>query len=200
MRMLRGLFLAGAVATLITLPVSRALADWVLDPGESTLHFVSIKKGAVGEVHAFRKLEGSVSGLGAAVVQVNLDSVDTGVEIRDERMRKMLFETERYPLATLTAKVDANMLKALKPGERRLLPLKFSLKLHGVVRSFEAPVIVTGLADGALAVHSRRPVIVNAADFGLEQGVEALRKVVELPSIAKAVPVTFDLVFRPVAR
>ena len=198
--MIRGLLLAGAVATLITLPVSRALADWVLDAKESALHFVSIKMGTVGEVHAFRKLEGAVSGLGAAVVQVYLDSVDTGVEIRDERMRKMLFETEKYPLATVTAKVDANVLKALKPGERRLLPLKIALKLHGVVRSFEAPVIVTGLADGALAVHSRRLVIVNAADFGLEQGVEALRKVVELPSIAKAVPVTFDLVFRPVAR
>ena len=197
---MRSMLFVTAVAVLAAVPFTGAVADWVLDAKDSALHFVSIKKGAVGEVHTFRKLEGAVSDLGAAVVQIRLDSVDTGVEIRDERMRKMLFRTEKHPLATATAKMDAAMLKALKPGERRLIPLKFSLKLHGAVHAYEVPVIVTGLTGGAIAVDSRQPVIVNAADFGLEQGVEALRKVVELPSIAKAVPVTFDLVFRPAGK
>ena len=197
MQIMRRISYVAAVALLTGLPFNTAMADWVLDAKESALHFVSVKKGAVGEVHTFRKLEGTVSERGAAVVQIHLDSVDTTVEIRDERMRKMLFETEKYPLATVTAKVDAALLKALKPGERRVTPLKMAVKLHGMVQTYEAPVVITGLMNGALAVHSRQPVIVDAADFGLEQGVEALRQVVELPSIATAVPVTFDLVFRP---
>lgn len=200
MQGMRGLVLAAAVAALAGTSVNAAMAEWQLDPKESALHFVSIKKGTVGEVHTFRKLEGKVSDDGSASVRIHLDSVDTKVEIRDERMRKMLFETEKYPLATVTARVDAAMLKALKIGERRVVPLEFSLELHGARQTFETQVVVTGLARGALAVTSREPVVVTAADFGLEQGVEALRKVVELPSIAGAVPVTFDLVFRPAAQ
>jgi len=187
-------------AVLLLTPAATAAADWLLDGEASALHFVSVKKGKVGEVHTFRKLEGALSGMGAAVVQVDLASVDTAVEIRDERMREMLFETGKFPQATVTAKVDPGLLNTLKPGERKVVPLKFALKMHGGVKEYEAPVVVTGLKDGALAVTSRRPVVVNAADFGMERGVEALRKVVDLPSIAHAVPVTFDLVFRPATK
>ncbi len=184
-------------AMLLFLPAATAAADWILDGKASALHFVSVKKGGVGEVHAFRGIEGKVSGGGEAMVWVDLASVDTNVEIRDERMRKMLFETDKFPRATITAKVDAGLLKEMKSGQRRVVPLKLTLSLHGKARTYETTVALTGLEDGAVAVTSRRPIIVNAGDHGMGEGVEALRKVVELPSIATAVPVVFDLVFHP---
>ncbi len=176
-----------------------ALAGWTLDPQASSLHFVSIKKGTVGEVHRFRELAGTMEDDGRARVEIVLDSVDTRVPIRDERMRKLLFETEKFPRAVATATVDPQMLKDLRPGRRIRHALSLKLELHGRSGSFTVPVTVVGLKNGAVMVTATRPVIVNAAAFGLEKGVEALRQVVNLPSIAGAVPVTFELVFVPAA-
>ena len=191
-----------AAAALLALPLSMvaslsAMAGWTLDPKASSLHFVSIKKGTVGEVHRFRELAGTIGDDGQAKVEIVLDSVDTRVPIRDERMRKMLFETETYPRAVATATIDPAMLKGLKPGQKARHAIALKLELHGRSKEFAVPVTVVGLENGAVLVTATRPVIVDAAAFGLQEGVEALRKVVNLPSIAGAVPVTFELVFTP---
>ena len=55
---------------------------------------------------------------------------------------------------------------------------------------------VVAMADGGLLVSSRLPVIVNASDFALIEGIERLRAVAGLPSISPAVPVSFTLRFR----
>ena len=44
-------------------------------------------------------------------------------------------------------------------------------------------------------VFTARPVLVNAADFGLESGVTALQQVAGLKAISSAVPVTLQLLF-----
>ncbi len=191
-----------AAAALLALPLTTlaalpAAAGWTLDGKASSLHFVSVKKGTVGEVHRFRELAGTIGDDGQAKVEIVLDSVDTRVPIRDERMRKMLFETEKYPRAVATATIDPALLKGLKPGRHARHAIALKLELHGRSKEYAVPVTLVGLENGAVLVAATRPVIVNAATFGLEPGVEALRKVVNLPSIAQAVPVTFELVFRP---
>ena len=50
---------------------------------------------------------------------------------------------------------------------------------------------------GGLRVIAAEPVLISAADFGLESGVEALREVAGLNVISTAVPVSFQLVFTP---
>ncbi len=199
MRMIRPPALLGSImlGTGLLLTPLAAHADWQLDGGKSALHFVSVKKGTVGEIHTFGNITGTLGKDGKAKVEIDLASVNTRVPIRDKRMREMLFETEKFPKATITATVDTAPIMDMKPGERSVVPLNFSLSLHGMSRDYTVPVAVVKLADGGLAVSARRPVVVNAEDFGLGAGVEALRKVVNLPSIARAVPVTFDLVFRP---
>jgi hypothetical protein len=42
---------------------------------------------------------------------------------------------------------------------------------------------------------SKKPVVVNAPEFKLAEGVEALREIAGLPSISLAVPVSFVLAF-----
>jgi hypothetical protein len=58
-------------------------------------------------------------------------------------------------------------------------------------------VVAVGESDGSLRIFTPRPVVINAADFGLEKGVAALKNIAGLQSISSAIPVTFDLQFVP---
>jgi len=121
--------------------------------------------------------------------------VATLIDIRNQRMREMLFETATFPAATITGTIDPAVLAAVGEGGTVLTELPVTLSLHGVERSLTVPVAVVGEGEGRMQVFSQRPVIVNAADFGLDAGVAALQKVAGLQSISSAVPVTFHLVF-----
>lgn len=168
---------------------------WTLDPSASRLNIVSIKNNAVSEVHHFTDVEGAVGADGQAIVEVGLASVETGVPIRDERMRDMLFETAMYPSARLTLPVDAAAVEALAVGAHLLLEADAMLDLHGMSGSVPVSVRITRIADGRWLATSEKPVIVNAASFGLTDGIEALRRIVDLQSIGAGVPVTFALTF-----
>ena len=172
-----------------------AHAAWVLDSESSTLSFISTKAVNVAEVHRFAMLEGAVNDSGEANVRIQLGSVDTNIEIRDERMRGMLFETENHPFATITARVDVEMLGKLAVGESMTTSIEGVLTLHGETVPMPATVVVTRTGESGLLVASQQPVVVNAPLFGLGEGVERLREVAGLPSISTAVPVSFVLSF-----
>ena len=182
---------AAFIGALVTLP---ACAAWTLDPARSELSFVTVKAGDIAEVHRFGTLEGGVSDGGEAVVRIALVSVDTHIPVRDERMRAMLFETERFPTATLTARLPANALD-LPAGASVDLPLEGKLDLHGASQPLKFTVTAMRLSDGRVVVASRQPLIVTADQFALTAGVEKLREVAKLPAISKAVPVSFVLEF-----
>ena len=69
------------------------------------------------------------------------------------------------------------------------------LSLHGTERPVTMEVIVARIGDHSLMVSTSKPVIINAAQFALGDGVEALRAIAGLPSISLAVPVSFVLAF-----
>ena len=79
-----------------------------------------------------------------------------------------------------------------------LLPIykevDFDLAIHGESSSYTADVLVTRTESGVLA-STVKPIIVMADTHGLVSGVEALREVAGLPSISRAVPVSFNVVF-----
>lgn len=174
-------------------PSSKA---WALDPAQSRVSFVSIKAGEVAEVHRFTSLEGDVEADGAATVIIALDGVETNIDIRNERMRTLLFETETYPRATISSDIDLSQYDALDIGERVEATATLRVDLHGVEGSIDANLFVTRIDDGAVAVETAGPVLVEASAFDLAAGVEALREVAGLPSITPVVPVTASLVFR----
>jgi len=183
-----------ALLLLASLSLS-AQADWQLKAEDSALYFVSIKKGSVAETHQFKTLNGRVDKDGELELVIDLASVDTAIEIRDQRMREHLFDTGQYAQATLTAELDSSDYQGLKPGESVRIEPGLNLSLHGVSQALDTSLTVTKTADGSLLVTTRKPVIVNAGDFALLEGVEKLRELAGLPSIAQAVPVTVELVF-----
>ncbi len=172
-----------------------ASAAWDLDNNSSSLSFVSIKKDTVAEVHTFESLSGSVGEDGAVKIDIALSSVDTGISIRDERMRKMLFETELFPKAVVVGDIDMKQFSQLEVGQLLEKDLQLKLSLHGNSKQFNAKIVVVKLDSDRFLVSTTRPIIIKAADFELVKGIEALRTVASLPSISTAVPVTFKLVF-----
>lgn len=178
-------------------PCTAALADWTLDGAGSKLHFVSIKNNGTAEVHSFASLAGRVGAAGDAEVTIELDSVQTLIDIRNQRMREMLFETTRFPSATIRAQVDPDVLAVAAEGGVLTAELPITLALHGQEKSMTVPVLIVGDDKRQLRVFTTQPVLVNAADFGLAEGVAALQKVAGLQSIATSVPVTLQLLFVP---
>ncbi len=61
-------------------------------------------------------MRGSVSSDGSVNVAIELDSVNTLIEVRNERVREMLFETVNFPLAKITAKVEAALFQKVIDG------------------------------------------------------------------------------------
>jgi polyisoprenoid-binding protein YceI len=127
-------------------------------------------------------------------VTVELASVNTLIPIRNERMQAMLFETNLFPEATIEATIDLDTLAAMPAGGSETMQLNFSLSLRDISRSYTADVMITRL-DEALVATTLKPIVVTADDFGLQTGVEALREVAGLPSISRAVPVSFTVLF-----
>ena len=183
------------IFSLILVASSQALAIWNLDNENSSISFVSTKAIDIAEVHHFNELAGRISDKGKAVVTIEMASVDTGIPIRDERMGEMLFETGKYPLATIRSKIDMSVVDAMAPGSTQRLATELTLELHGTKVTIITDVIVAMLDEKLMMVTSVDPVVVTAASANLSDGIEELRKVANLPSIGNAVPVSFVLMF-----
>src|SRR5690606_19855903 len=92
-------------------------ADWQLNNDQSQLNFISTKKQNIAEIHHFGSLSGQLTETGAFTLNIDLDSVDTGVEIRDTRMKELLFNVMDFPTAELTAQVKPALINDLAVGQ-----------------------------------------------------------------------------------
>ena len=171
-----------------------AFADWQIGPG-SQVQFVSIKNNTVGEVSHFETLSGSVTDAGDVEVRVVLDSVETNVGIRNERMKTMLFEVGLYPEAVITAQLDTEAMAAMSDGGVTNLALQIDLHGQTVTKDAQLSVAVT---DQGVSATTAQPILLTAAEFGLEGGVAALQAVAGLNAISRVIPVTVALHLVPV--
>ena len=186
----------------VSAPESRApmmAKAWQVDNAQSSVSFVTTKAGQAGvggivEAHAFRRFAGTLDAQGKIEFTIDLASVDTGIDIRDERMRTMLFNVGATPKATFVAKLDAATLKGLDASSMRDVDVEGTLSLAGISKPVAAKLRVARLGRDAMLVSTRVPIVVNAGDYGLRAGVEALRDVVALNFLATTAPVTFALV------
>ena len=186
-KILTVMLLAGA-------PLS-ASADWYLDGESSRLSFVSSKNANVSEVQRFLVLHGKVDSTGKAEVEVELDSINSGIPLRDERMRKELFEIQTFPEAVISTQIDLRPINDLAPGAQLELRLPLTVSLHGKQHMYNTELLATRLDDRRFQVVTLEPVVINAEDFDLAPGLEALRKLAGLSAISLSVPVGAVLIF-----
>ncbi|MFT6957520.1 MAG: polyisoprenoid-binding protein YceI [Halieaceae bacterium] len=174
-----------------------ASAQWDLDNSRSTVNFISVKNSRIGEAHSFTSLVGYIGADGKVQLGVDLDSVETMIPIRNERLRELLFDTVRFPAASITSQVQPEMLAAVAEGGVVTTDISVNLSLHDHTVVLDIPVVVIVDGSGTLRVLSSQPVILDAKQFGLVDGVTALREIAGLKSISTAVPVSIYLVFVP---
>jgi outer membrane protein OmpA-like peptidoglycan-associated protein len=169
--------------------------DWILDPSHSEVYMQTVKNNNLFETHHFTRVEGSIGKDAQANVKIDLASLDTGLDIRDVRMRFLMFETFKFPTAEISAQLDRAALQALLSETRITYPLKISLSLHGMTQEVAAPVWVTRISDTQVSVASIKPVIITTEMFGLTKNLARLVDVIGGTPIVAATSITFDLVF-----
>lgn len=169
--------------------------EWLLNSGASHFYMQTAKAESIVETHQFTGLDGRVSRDGEAKVNIDLTSVASGVDVRDVRMRFLLFETFKFPTAEVTTKLDMRKLEAVLTTTRIVYPLRFIVVMHGIPKEFETLVYVTRLSDKSISVATVKPIIVNADSFALTAGLAKLSEAISGVPIVSAASFTFDLVF-----
>jgi len=197
--LIRGFFAVGVLAAGLFSGHANAKdllsQEWVLNPRLSNVYMQTVKKNEVFETHQFNAVEGGVTEDGNAVINIQLESIDTHHDLRNVRMRFLLFETFKFPEAQITANINKSKLENLTGQTRIPYLLDFTVGMHGLEKEFQAPVWVTLINDTTVSVATIKPVIVAAKDFGLEGNVGKLAELVGGILIAPGASITFDLVF-----
>lgn len=168
---------------------------WTLDGDKSAISYVTIKNAATAEPNLLTGLSGSVDDDGAARIDIALASVETYVDIRNERMREFLFRVSEHPVASLTARLDLDKLSMLDEGATTDTEFDVTIAANGTETDYPVIAAVTRVGANRVLVSARQPVIVYADDLGYDEGVAKLQEIAGLESIQLTVPVSFNLVF-----
>lgn len=190
---MKALIITTALGVLLSLGISNARADtWTIDANNSVLNFVSVKNETVAETHRFKELTGAVTD-GKLEATIPVVSIDTQIPIRNERMLKHLFKSDKYANITVTSDLDMASIDAIPAGSTLPLVVNLEVFLAGSTGTVEANLQVTRLDADQLLVTTTSPVLINASAFKFSEGVEQLRTIAGLNSIDMVVPVTFSV-------
>ena len=128
--------------------------DWTVVEAESMLTFDSVKNGDIDETHEISGITGFSDAYGTIRIELAMDSVESYIDIRNERMREHLFQTAEHPIAVVSADYELAMLEDLEVGASRDIELPFSLSLRGIPLDLVAQVRVTRLETDRVQVES----------------------------------------------
>jgi polyisoprenoid-binding protein YceI len=159
-------------------------------PDHSSIGFTAsnLFSTARGTFHSWRVTNSSVSledlARSFVEVEVDLSSVDTGIERRDDHLRDPdFFEVETYPVANVRAhSIERETTDGSGPAR---YTAKFDVDLHGVRRTLEGSFVVA--SESPFTVEGS--IVLNRLDFGVG-GPESIWNPM---SITEEVPVSFRL-------
>jgi outer membrane protein OmpA-like peptidoglycan-associated protein/polyisoprenoid-binding protein YceI len=184
---LAGPRLAGAQASLNQ--------DWVLNGPQSNVYMQTEKLENTIEKHRFTSVEGNVTRDGDVTIKIDLNTLDTGIDLRNVRMRFVLFETFKFPYAIITAKIDKSKLTELATRSRINYQLQARVNLHGIVKDFQIPVEVAKVNDTTVTVSTIKPVDVAGDTFDFMRGIGKLSDAMGGIRIVPSAAISFDLTF-----
>jgi len=198
MRNFKTLMTVAATTTLLGFSASSSMADghaaaWVLDPALSNVSFGSIKNDYLGESHTFRKTSGSVTKDGDVTVNLGLGSVETNIDIRNERLVEFVFNNA--PNATITANIDMAELDALPVGGSTNIETSGTLNLLGIENELDANFFVMRLSETQVLVDSNGMVMLSTEDAEIDGGIDTLQELASLDGITRVSPVSLRLIF-----
>jgi len=139
-------------------------------------------------------------GAGTARLSVDLDTFDSSIPLRNERVRGVFFETSGigWDTAELTiAKLPDDVIAAVRDKKKVTgAKLDADLKIHG--KTAKVALVVDAFSmGGTLMVKSAQPVEVKVSDFGLTDNLKRLSSLCMHDSIDDVVKVDVSLEFPP---
>jgi hypothetical protein len=182
-----GLLLSG------TAGISHA-ENWVLNSEQSYLKFITIKNDHKVENQTFTGLQASIVDNQARLI-IDAETISTNIDLRDERIRTFILETDFLPDIYLQAAIDPAFTEALQEGDTKPYTLDAELQIRGTTKPITSEVLVTKLANDRLNVTSVKPFILDAMAFALDGSIAVLRDIAGLDSITLNIPVDFNLNF-----
>lgn len=185
--------LTAAAAVIVLCAGSAFSAEWELDAGSSVVSFGSIKNDFVGEAHTFPGLSGKVAADGMVSVAIDLTSVNTNIDIRNERMGEHVFGDAAT--ANLSAQVDMAALEALGVGESTIMELDGDLSLFGEDIPVFLDMFVLRVSDSQVMASTNTATYLSTEDLGVDAGVDVLQGLANLDSITRVSPVTVRFMF-----
>lgn len=188
------LSLAFASALIATTAFADDHSTWTSVDTESSIAFGSIKSNNYGEVHHFEQVTGVLSDSGELSVSIDLLSVETNIDIRNERMIEFIFP-EGQPEAVLSAKIDMQTLEDLDAGATTLMDVDGTLSFGSKQVAIDAKMLVARLSEDKVLVSTADFIMLPTAELGIDTGVDQLMKLAGLPSITRITPVSVRMVF-----
>lgn len=183
-----------SIATALGLAAAPAFAEsWTLDDSYSQLAFASVKNTYIGEVHRFDTLSGSVTEAGLVDVTIDLSSVETNIDIRNERMAEHVFNL--IPTARLTAQIDMDSVTDLPVGDMMTTEIEAVLSFIGNEVDLYTNMTIVRLSEDRVMALTDDMVFLETDLIGVDAGIDVLQELASLDHITRAVPVTLRLVF-----
>ena len=166
--------------------------SWALNGDASHLAFGSVKNDYVAEVHSFADLSGEATDT-AVSVTIDLASVQTNIDIRNERMGEHVFKGEAPAL--LSAEMDLSQYDELAFGESTVAEFDGTLSLLGEEVPVFTDVVVFRLGNDDVMVTTNDMVFLATDELGIDEGINMLQELASLDGITRATPVTARFVF-----
>lgn len=172
----------------------------VMDPlGRNTVQFKTTAPledivGITSQIEGYIRVDPEQlrTGPTGALLTVDLESLETGISLRDRHMREQYLHTDQHPKAALTLQRVKKAADArLTPGKPSRVVIEGSFTLHGIERKIEVPATVTYMPQSE-ATMSKLPgnllrvqaeFDVRLADFKIERPQMVFMKVGEVARI-----------------
>lgn len=177
--------------------VPQTPADWEVSDAAITFLSSKINKqlNSVTEQSRFTASQAVLDKDGEFKMEVDLSSVNTGIEIRDQRLKDWVFETAKFAKANVTGTVDIDAVSKLAVGEAVNLKQPLVLDIHGKQLNLDADLTVQRISADKIMVSTLNPVLLDVKAMDMVAGVAKLVEVMGLSSIVEQVPVSFNAEF-----
>lgn len=183
-----------ALALALSSTVATA-ANWTLDNSQSALNFVSVKNELIAETHSFSQLSGNWDGSNVTV-DIAVNSMDTLIPIRNERIWQYVLHAEKYAAITVSAPLQQETLAKLATGDSVVADVPLAVTIASETVTLTAKLRITKLNANTLQAVTEAPLMLNTNSFKLTAGVTKLQELAGLSSIEPLVPVSFNVRFK----
>lgn len=95
---------------------------------------------------------------------IDLNTLKTGIGLRDRHMRENYLETKKYPFAEFTGKINGQV--KLQKGQSKLLNASGTFKIHGKEKSIVVPGKITWISDSEIQLEATFKVLLS--DYNID--------------------------------